>query len=208
MADPLPPPFFNAQSLAVAEAFGLPAASPAPPSGAAVSPPVTYQPPPTLNPNAVAQQLQALVEAGEDENIDGTPFPFQHPAPFMHPDPSIIGGTNQNLTDFLYSWYRQRRPRGRPGYRVPWPSKANEQIASTLSHVQYADIEGDRCDFQGLSWEHMGVTRREARERRFITYHNYTNIADSDQWHVSYIAGYGFLHLGVCYSTDELPPAA
>lgn len=182
MSDPLPPPFFDAQTLGGAEILGLPAASPAPPSAAAVSPPVMYQPQ-TLNPNAVAQQLQALVEAGDD-TPDAPPFPFQHPAPFMHPDPGVIGGTNQNLTDFLYTWYRQTRSSSRSALRVPWPSKANEQIAAPISHVQYADLEGDRCDLQGLNWEAMGVTRREARARRCSTYHNYTNMAESDRWHV------------------------
>ena len=184
MSDPLPPPFFDAQPFGGAEILGLPAASPAPapPSAAAISPPVMYQPQ-TLNPNAVAQQLQALVEAGDD-TPDAPPFPFQHPAPFMHPDPGVIGGTNQNLTDFLYTWYRQTRSTSRSALRVPWPSKANEQIAAPISHVQYADLEGDRCDLQGLNWEAMGVTRREARTRRCSTYHNYTNMADSDRWHV------------------------
>ncbi|KAH8878852.1 WD40 repeat-like protein [Thozetella sp. PMI_491] len=158
----------------------MPAASPAPPSGAAIIPPVLYQPPPSLTPTDIAEHLQALAGTGNEDG-DGPIAPFQHQAPFVHPDPSIIGGTNQNLPDFLYTWYRQRRPPGaRLAYRVPWPSKANEQMSSHISHVQYADLEGDCCDFQGLNWEHMGVSRRDARERRFVTYHNYTSLENAD----------------------------
>lgn len=88
---------------------------------------------------------------------------------------------------FLQMWAGARPPPrlNKEHTRYPWFKKIAEQAAAPLTHVQYADLEGDRCDFQGMDWDDLGVTRREARERRLLTYTNYTNEAGSDRWHSS-----------------------
>jgi hypothetical protein len=37
-------------------------------------------------------------------------------------------------------------------------------------------LNGDRCDFQGINWTKMGVSKETAHRIRQKTYFNYTNI--------------------------------
>lgn len=108
----------------------------------------------------------------------------------LNPNAAPLGPENHNLPDFLRYWAYQTngawhgincRERG----RYPWTTRISEQMARNIPHVDYDDLEGDRCDVQGIDWEGLGVTRCEARERRLNTYKNYVNIADSDRWQVS-----------------------
>lgn len=115
-------------------------------------------------------------------------FPGGHPVALSNPNPNTLGPGNYGLVDFLKHWAGQSpglqglsRERG----RFPWMGKINDQNKTHLTHVQYADLEGDQCDFQGMDWEDLGVTRKEARERRLLTYTNYVNKAGSDRWSVS-----------------------
>jgi hypothetical protein len=107
-----------------------------------------------------------------------------HPFSLSTPNSAILGPSNYGLTDFLRHWARQS-----PAMQVarsssgPWPNKVESLDADTqLSSVGYDDLEGDQCDFQGIDWEDLGVTRRDARERRLLTYANYVNVAGSDRW--------------------------
>lgn len=101
---------------------------------------------------------------------------------------TALGPENYNLADFLRVWAWQNgawqgiaRERG----RYPWLDRITPQVSKNFSQVDYEDLEGDAFDVQGIDWEDLGVTRSEARERRLLTYKNYTNIQESDEWRVS-----------------------
>ena len=111
---------------------------------------------------------------------------WAHTLSFSNPNPTTIGPSNYGLTDFLHHWARQSRilqtmARG----SCPWPSRVNALQAARDASIEYDDLEGDLCDFQGVDWEDIGVTRMDARERRLLTYNNYVNIPGSDRWTVS-----------------------
>lgn len=54
-----------------------------------------------------------------------------------------------------------------------------------LSEVRYEDLQGDRCDFQGVDWEALGTTRGRAREMRPYFYKPHTSPYYSDGFMVS-----------------------
>lgn len=103
-----------------------------------------------------------------------------------NPNPTTIGPSNYGLTDFLRHWARQSRIlQGMARGSCPWPAKVNALETSQIASIEYEDLQGDECDFQGVDWDEIGVTRRDARERRLLTYSNYVNIPGSDRWTVS-----------------------
>ncbi|KAK3496639.1 uncharacterized protein B0T23DRAFT_437356 [Neurospora hispaniola] len=111
---------------------------------------------------------------------------FPHPAhgPNLHSMTSL-GPSNYCLTQLLYDWARpDHRGQGvhLPRGPYPWPSRIADLAAQKLSRIRYKDLSGDQCDFQGVNWEELGVTRQEARQRRLLTYRNYVNVSESDKW--------------------------
>jgi len=110
-----------------------------------------------------------------------------HPVGLTNPNPLTLGPSNYGLIDFLRHWARDGRD-DRPGFArdrssLPWPNRVNALSNSQdITQVRYADLEGDQCDFQGVDWEDLGVRRKEARERRLLTYNNYVNRQGSDRW--------------------------
>lgn len=166
---------------------------PPPPLGLMLSQlPAPIHPPP-LNPSAVSTQLEQLVAGANNPVLSALStfsawFEGTHPVALTNPNPGTLGPGNYGLSDFLHCWARQSRslsglPRERSRY--PWPSRINDLTSKTLNHVQYADLAGDLCDLQGIDWEELGVSRKEARERRLLTYNNYVNHHGSDRWTVS-----------------------
>ncbi|KAL1880188.1 hypothetical protein VTK73DRAFT_6219 [Phialemonium thermophilum] len=151
--------------------------------GPIMSPPLHA---PVLNPGMMSQQLQMY--AGDLHDHDAMSFLFNsdHPAGLVNPNAAnTLGPSNYGLVNFLKFWAGQR-----PGYQAarlrlqfPWMDRIMELSSSHLTHVQYADLDGDQCDFQGLDWKDIGVTRKAARERRLLTYKNYVNKEGSDRWH-------------------------
>lgn len=114
------------------------------------------------------------------------PTAWPHPFSFSNPNPTTIGPSNYGLTDFLHHWARQSTvlqtvARG----CCPWPARINALESEPEDFIEHDDLEGDICDFQGIDWEDVGVSRRDARERRLLTYSNYVNIPASDRWTVS-----------------------
>ncbi|KAL2199792.1 WD40-repeat-containing domain protein [Corynascus similis CBS 632.67] len=106
-----------------------------------------------------------------------------HPFSISNPNPTTIGSSNPGLVDFLHHWSRQSRIlQGMARGRCPWPARVNKLQSSPDESIEYDDLEGDQCDVQGIDWEDIGVTRRDARERRLLTYNNYMNINGSDRW--------------------------
>ncbi|KAI3527545.1 WD domain-containing protein [Colletotrichum filicis] len=126
----------------------------------------------------VAEQLQQFqtVVANEDEIA----WENAGPPALSNPNPSTLGPENPGLTDFLKGWawrngFQSRGPS--PGIR-----QINAQVSRDVTRVRYSDLEGDAYDAQGIDWEALGVTRKNARERRCLDYKNYTNRTDSDIW--------------------------
>lgn len=112
-----------------------------------------------------------------------------NPNAASNPNATALSPENYDLPDFIRLWAWQNgawqgvaRERG----RWPWSARIDPQMSRPISQVDYMDLEGDKYDVQGIDWEDLGVTRAEARERRFLTYKNYVNIPDSDRWQVSY----------------------
>lgn len=111
---------------------------------------------------------------------------WAHAFSFSNPNPATIGPSNYGLADFLHHWARQSRIlQGMARGSCPWPARIDSLQSSEDESIEYDDLEGDQCDFQGVDWEDIGVTRRDARERRLLTYSNYVNIPGSDRWTVS-----------------------
>lgn len=101
---------------------------------------------------------------------------------------NLLAPTNLGLDAFVSRWARQARSGMRahgPRSKVPQIDNAQKQWKRDAFYVEYKDLNGDRCDMQGVDWQDMGVTRNEARERRLLTYHNFVNTKGADIWRVS-----------------------
>ena len=143
-------------------------------------------PPPVPNPPALPPFFHQLPAGGTVGHAFSLWLESFHPLPFSNPNPNTIGPPNYGLTDFLHHWARQTRIlQGLARGRCPWPDKIDALESSQVKRIRYVDLEGDRCDFQGVNWVDVGVTRRDARERRLLTYNNFVSITGSDRWTVS-----------------------
>lgn len=109
----------------------------------------------------------------------------------------ITGSQNYGLLDFLRYWGRHgpEHQKKDPNFIIPNIHRMMGQISRSVRGVSYSDLNGDKCDMQGLNWESMGVTRRTARITRNKVYKNYTNIQGSDTITVR-ITSTGACHLG------------
>lgn len=123
------------------------------------------------------QQLQFLNDP-EDE------FGDAHGALSVSPQPVALGPDNFSVADFLRSWALLGRScHGQP---VPCMDQINSLIRNkNTPRIEYDDLHGDACDFQGIDWMGLDVPRSRARERRRVTYKNYVNRVGSDKFHVS-----------------------
>ncbi|KAK3337404.1 WD40-repeat-containing domain protein [Cercophora scortea] len=144
---------------------------------ATMPPPDFSMPPPPFNP---LQLLQPDPE--EDDTALDLFFEGSHPVALSNPHPQTLGPYNPKLADFLRIWALHSRPHLRARSRCPWPSRVQDLIANPPTQARYEDLDGDRCDMQGINWEYLGVTRKEARERRADTYKNYVKNPNSDRW--------------------------
>ncbi|KAB5580571.1 WD40-repeat-containing domain protein [Coniochaeta sp. 2T2.1] len=134
------------------------------------------------------QEIDQLDQLGPgDEFDDGSTvwFPVPPLPAFVGPNMSNLNPGNYPLVEFLKQWSFTGLPRSargkakvRGGY--PWPQRVIELSETHLTHVQYADLALDRCDIQGIDWADLKVTRDDARDRRRLTYRNYTNQEGSD----------------------------
>ncbi|KAL1903098.1 hypothetical protein Sste5346_000382 [Sporothrix stenoceras] len=94
---------------------------------------------------------------------------------------SELSPTNADLKRFLLNWQASTQfsvrgvptPRGPVPTVVPSSTGVDLLIRTDVDEVTTADLNGDHCDYQGIKWATMGVTRREARafrERRYLNY--------------------------------------
>ncbi|KAK0729382.1 hypothetical protein B0T21DRAFT_211580 [Apiosordaria backusii] len=128
-------------------------------------------PPPAPNPPMIHHPIMT------------TWFEGGHPVALTNPNPVTLGPSNYGLSDFLHHWARQSNMlQGLVRGRAPWPAHINELGSSKTTCIKRDDLQGDRCDFQGINWDYLGVKRKDARERRLLTYNNYVNIPGSDKW--------------------------
>ncbi|KAH6649991.1 WD40-repeat-containing domain protein [Chaetomium tenue] len=135
----------------------------------------------------VHTQAAAILNTAPFVGVTWEQFPpgatWTHAFSVPNPNPATIGPSNYGLADFLHHWARHSRTfPGMARGGCPWPASVNALQSSGDELIEYDDLEGDRCDFQGVDWEDIGVARRDARERRFLTYSNYVNIPGSDAW--------------------------
>ncbi|KAM0329903.1 hypothetical protein ACHAQA_004069 [Verticillium albo-atrum] len=100
-----------------------------------------------------------------------------------------LGPENHGLHEFLRLWTLSDRW-GSSSTRGPWMDRTDAQMAARPSRMSYEELRGEEKDFQGLDWQDMGIPRRTARERRKLTYKNYTNKIDSDKWQGPPFDGY------------------
>jgi hypothetical protein len=133
------------------------------------------------NVDEVQQQLNQLGPGDEFEDGSTVWFPIPPPPPhaFISPNMSNLNPGNYPLVEFLQHWSFAG------GSPKPRANRVTDLAGAQVTHVQYGDLAGDQCDMQGIDWEDLGVTRKDARERRLLTYRNYTNQQGSDRWHVS-----------------------
>ncbi|KAJ8131245.1 hypothetical protein O1611_g2381 [Lasiodiplodia mahajangana] len=138
-----------------------------PPTG-----PVATNPPPPVPQQDLEEQGAFGFGANEFE---------PHPLFLTNANPGVLMPDNHNSLDFLrlWRWYK-RQGQLRDIDCTPY----NEISIANLSRLRitYDDLRGDECDLQGINWEQLGVTRREARKCRARTFRNYTNREESDVW--------------------------
>jgi hypothetical protein len=138
--------------------------------------------PAPIEPAVIFEETPFLPLGHPPPNLEALPTPFTPssiPPIFVRPD-------NLGLFDFLRYWahYCNEGPARRS--LVPDFRRVHKQSMIELAEVRYSDLNGDRCDFQGLDWTDMGTTRAAARSRRRATYANYVNKQGNDLWKVSY----------------------
>lgn len=138
------------------------------------------------DPEEVQEQLDQLGPGDEFEDGSTVWFPVPPPPASVSPNMSNLSPGNYPLADFLQQWSFMGTRKSREQRQCPWPQKVIDFSQTHLTHVQYADLAVDQCDIQGIDWQDLKVTRKDARERRLNTYRNYTNKEGSDHhWDVS-----------------------
>ncbi|KAF8866600.1 WD40 repeat-like protein [Acephala macrosclerotiorum] len=93
---------------------------------------------------------------------------------------------NLSLPDFLYNWGMSAEANGdaRRLRKGPNLSVLSKQRVEQLTPMQRKDLDGERCDFQRINWEELGVSRLEARQMRRNSYRNYQNLRYTNHvWH-------------------------
>ncbi|KAK8089805.1 hypothetical protein PG997_004766 [Apiospora hydei] len=102
-----------------------------------------------------------------------------HPMPISNANPLSLAPENLNFVDFMRIWAENGRGK-LPDIRRLRAQLGDVGLGST--RVEYNQLHGNKCDLQGIDWEDLGVPRRVARERRMMTYRNYTNKSGSEEW--------------------------
>lgn len=93
---------------------------------------------------------------------------------------------NLNLRDFLYTWgvyVNQSRATAKKRKRGPNLAYLDRLGGDKPTEVRRSDLRGDHCDFQGIDWRKLEVSRIDARRMRMRAYTNYMNLI-APRWHV------------------------
>lgn len=106
-------------------------------------------------------------------------------------NPVVLGSENLPLGEFLRAWAHFGPLRAADGTPASLPEhpldirRVRDELAREVFEVEYKDLQGDKCDLQGLGWSYMGTSRIAARARREASYRNYVNRDGSDILDVS-----------------------
>lgn len=161
-------------------------AAPGPPAGFAFDTP-TYDGETIYDGGSIMSDTNSNASSGVDSNFYVGPHPGQGEAGNMTLADNLQVEDQRNLTlgDFLFTWGASVT-RGNPKKRRRGPNLVSvERMRSEKpSEILERDLRGDRCDFQGIDWTKLEVSRRDAREKRNHSYRNYTNLR-TPGWHVS-----------------------
>jgi hypothetical protein len=121
----------------------------------------------------IPQMFSYSMEAGTPfgfGTLDPTMITFDH---FQFEDYE----RNLDFTRFVEQWY-YRAGFHEAGY--PLLSEEAKMVSSWAAKrpkmLTRDHLNGDRCDFQGINWTKMGVSKETAHRIRQKTYFNYTNI--------------------------------
>ncbi|KAG4031426.1 hypothetical protein MFRU_009g02000 [Monilinia fructicola] len=124
----------------------------------------------------VSQQLQDIQDGQEHGDLESAPD--EHHDLFINHN-QIEFQINMSFVNFLGEWVTSsaRRSPNQPRARTPLrPAASSHCLASNLEPLRRCDLQGEECDIQRINWKDLGVTRRQARQRRRVTYKNYTNL--------------------------------
>ncbi|KKA31153.1 hypothetical protein TD95_004867 [Thielaviopsis punctulata] len=99
------------------------------------------------------------------------------PGVLIAPQPALLGPENPDFITFLRIWNTMRH-----GLR-PSTSHIRTMLKETAHRkvIEAKDINDLTCDVQGINWNTLGVTRKEARFKRQVFYRNYTNCGRSSE---------------------------
>jgi hypothetical protein len=87
----------------------------------------------------------------------------------------VVEHNNQMpLVDFLEAWATNPILLGEG--RTPKLDEIRALRTRQLAVVRKRDLDGERCDFQGVNWKKLKVRRRQARKLRMTSCRNYTNM--------------------------------
>lgn len=103
---------------------------------------------------------------------------------------SIMADERQNFNvDEMFSFWieryvEQKKPQSRFVEKLKTLPPIRYQAWNLLephqkSKISIDDLDSDYCDFQGINWVRLGVTKDEARYVRKLTYRNHTNVLSS-----------------------------
>lgn len=140
-----------------------------------ISPLATLTPPAVMEtihqPQPVAAMAQPPVE---------NPTTYNPLALNTSPMYNILLPANDSLEQLLVHWSERENNPKRLSRR-----NIDHQLGKRLTCVRSQDLHGDQYDLQGINWMAMGVTRKQAREFRSKSFHNYVGVEGSDQMAVS-----------------------
>lgn len=171
-------------------------------AGAGATPAPAAVPPPEPNPEPAAPTaffaLPALGHGALADNAVNMEIPLAMTLPVTFtttaglPMNNELSPTNADLKRFLMNWQASTRvnvrgtqtPRGPVPTVVPSSTGTQHLFHTEVDDITTSDLNGDHCDYQGIKWAAMGVTRREARTFRQRRYLNYC-ASNQDAWIVS-----------------------
>lgn len=156
--------------------------------------PAIHQPPgpgpmvalaPDTHTDTLVQLQQQIADA--NEIIDDNELNSNHPILLSDPNTISLESGNPGVVYFLRDWILESQMDNisRATREVPIPIEVRDLARHIPRWVTYEELEGDNYDFQGIDWKTLGISKNQARNRRFDMYCNYVNKKDSDIWLVS-----------------------
>ncbi|KAH7035360.1 WD40-repeat-containing domain protein [Microdochium trichocladiopsis] len=125
----------------------------------------------------MTQQMMQI----QDEHDDFDELMQSHPMAISPPNAVSLGPENLDVVNFLRHWLCVRQEDVYHDVSRYQARRAILKLAQEdARRIRLEDLAGDECDFQGINWPSLKVTRTAARQRRKVTYINYVNREGSD----------------------------